>query len=198
MVLKLYAKGSSTVANNGGDTLAETGSTGLFSTTIGETLTGWHDLVVESSAGTSLLESEVNMTGDPINVGVSAQVAASLGGGGGSSIVLVPLGLQIDSRIRNREVKFWQSEQGWQLTIPVKDAAGDAVNLTGKTLKFRRFNAAGVQQLEVDATGANGSASFIVPIELTNSLIDDETWRLVDVTGGMNYVYGGGPYRVKL
>lgn len=194
LVAKLYAAGGTDPVNGvSGDTLTES-TNGWFAATVTETLTGWHWLVVEDSGGTALAMSELKMGDATVNVGESAQVAGSISSG--QSIVYVSFGLAVENRQDGSLMKFYQGEQGFQHTIPVADAAGAAIDLTGKTLKVRIYDSTGTQQAEVDATGADGSASFIVPSDFTTTLTTDYTWRLLDVTGGIEYRYGGGAYHV--
>jgi len=114
-----------------------------------------------------------------------------------SPIIYVPLGLQVDPRMRESSLRLFTGEKNYQITIPVTDAFKAPVNLTGKSLEFRTLDASGATVHTITATGGNGQAAFTVPDTLTAEQVMDHTWRLVDTTAGIEFVHGSGPFRVS-
>ncbi len=65
LTLKLYPYGSDTIANGaGGDTMTErTNAKGVYSATVTEAITGWHDAIIEEG-GTSIAALDVHLADD--------------------------------------------------------------------------------------------------------------------------------------
>jgi hypothetical protein len=61
LTLRLYSPTSGTIANTGGDVMTEAGD-GLFSATVGETLTGWYKAYADDDGGDVAASGWINMS----------------------------------------------------------------------------------------------------------------------------------------
>ena len=145
------------------------------------------------------LRAMIGGSGDAAAFTATALANAPFWGAEGdpSPIIYVPLGLQVDPRMRESSLRLFTGEKNYQITIPVTDAFKAPVNLTGKSLEFRTLDASGATVHTITATGGNGQAAFTVPDTLTDEQVIDHTWRLVDTTAGIEFVHGSGPFRVS-
>lgn len=123
---------------------------------------------------------------------------------GASTTIYVPLTAQVMQRVIGTTIRLAKDEYGFTLALPIYDADGDGVSLSGKTLEF-------TVRLDDPHTGAlvctisnasitvgggdNHIASFTVPDEMTADA-GDYQWALWQVLGSGQTVIAVGRLEV--
>lgn len=154
LTLRLYPLGSGTIANTGGDAMTESGD-GLFSATVGETLTGWHKTYADRSS-VPVATGFVNMS-DASPVVVETPAAQSV-------TQVVYTSTEADDT-GGANITWFTNETAKTKTVICLNAAGDPIDLdtdydlTDAYLVIERPGPqrTDVQVIEIDAITIGGT-----------------------------------------
>jgi hypothetical protein len=119
------------------------------------------------------------------------QNAPSGGGGGGSTTVnVLPYTGAVPDRVEGTTIKVFYNELT-NVSVGVTDAAGAAVTLDAKTLRFCVEDRYGVDVLTLtdgDITRSGSTFTVQIPQSLTDTVGANYRWSLRDLTGSLNTV----------
>jgi hypothetical protein len=118
------------------------------------------------------------------------QNAPSGGGGGSTTVNVLPYTGAVPDRVEGTTIKVFYNELT-NVSVGVTDASGTAVALDAKTLRFCVEDRYGVDVLTLtdgDITRSGSTFTVQIPQSLTDTVGANYRWSLRDLTGSLNTV----------
>jgi hypothetical protein len=153
--------------------------------------------VAEIAAGVAATEVMTDLDTMIVNDGTanarfstSALQNAPTGGGGSSTVNVLPYTGAVPDRVEGTTIKVFYNELT-NVSVGVTDSAGSAVDVSAKTLRFIVEDRFGNDILTIDdasITKVTSTFTIQIPQSLTDTIGANYKWALRDLTSSLNTV----------